>query len=51
MATVGVDASRLWGGLLLTDGSLIGLWSPLAMLAALAILALISYGIQRAGGA
>ncbi len=51
MAAVGADASRLWGGLLLTDGSLVGLWSPLAMLAALAILALISYGIQRAGGA
>ncbi len=49
MAAVGVDASRLWGGLSLTDGS--GFWSPLAMLAALAILALISYGIQRAGGA
>jgi hydrogenase-4 component B len=47
----GVDASRIWGGLLLTDGSPVGFWSPLAMLAALAILALISYGIQRAGGA
>ena len=51
MAAVGVDASRLWGGLSLTDGSPVGFWSPLAMLAALAILALISYGIQRAGGA
>ena len=47
----GVDASRIWGGLLLTDGSPVGFWSPLAILAALAILALISYGIQRAGGA
>ena len=47
----GLDASRIWGGLLLTDGSPVGFWSPLAMLAALAILALISYGIQRAGGA
>jgi hydrogenase-4 component B len=47
----GVDASRIWGGLLLTDGSPVGFWSPLGMLAALAILALISYGVQRAGGA
>jgi hydrogenase-4 component B len=47
----GLDASRIWGGLLLTDGSQVGFWSPLAILAALAILALISYGIQRAGGA
>src|SRR5271157_1595260 len=51
MAAVGVDASRTWGGLLLTDGSPVGFWSPLAMLAVSAILALISYGIQRAGGA
>jgi hydrogenase-4 component B len=51
MAAVGVDASRVWGGLSLTDGSPTGFWSPLAILAALAILALISYGIQRAGGA
>lgn len=47
----GVDASRLWGGLSLSDGSPVGFWSPLAILAALAILALISYGIQRVGGA
>src|SRR5271157_6627480 len=47
----GLDASRMWGGLTLTDGSPVGFWSPLAILAALAILALISYGIQRAGGA
>jgi hydrogenase-4 component B len=47
----GLDASRIWGGLLLTDGSPVGFWSPLAILAALAILALISYAIQRAGGA
>ncbi|HMD86659.1 MAG TPA: proton-conducting transporter membrane subunit [Terriglobia bacterium] len=46
-----VDASRMWGGLTLMDGSPVGFWSPLAMLAALSILALISYGIQRAGGA
>jgi hydrogenase-4 component B len=51
MAALGVDASRTWGGLLLTDGSPVGFWSPLAMLAALTILALISYGIRRAGGA
>ncbi len=51
----GVDASRVWGGLSLTLGSQVGspvgFWSPLAILAALVILALISYGIQRAGGA
>jgi len=47
----GVDASRIWGGLLLTDGSPVGFWSPVALLAALAILALICYGIERAGGA
>jgi hydrogenase-4 component B len=47
----GVDASRLWGGLWLSDGSPVGFWSPLAILAALAVLALISYGIQRMGGA
>ena len=51
MPLSGVDASRVWGGLLLTDGSPVGFWSPLAILAALAILALISYGLQRAGGA
>lgn len=47
----GVVASRIWGGLLLTDGTPVAFWSPLAVLAALAILALICYGIQRAGGA
>jgi hydrogenase-4 component B len=47
----GVDVSRMWGGLILTDGSAVGFWSPLAMLAGLVILALLSYGIQRAGGA
>jgi hydrogenase-4 component B len=47
----GLEVSRTWGGLSLTDGSPVGFWSPLAMLAALAMLALISYGIQRAGGA
>jgi hydrogenase-4 component B len=47
----GVVASRIWGGLLLTDGSPVAFWSPFAILVALAILALICYGIQRAGGA
>jgi len=51
MPASGLDASRIWGGLSLTDGSPVGFWSPLAILAALAILALISYAIQRAGGA
>jgi len=51
MPASGLDASRIWGGLSLTDGSPVGFWSPVAILAALAILALISYGIQRAGGA
>ena len=49
--TAGVDASRTWGGLLLTDRTLVGFWSPLAIALALAILALIAYGIERAGGA
>jgi hydrogenase-4 component B len=47
----GVVANGIWGGIVLTDGSPVALWSPLAMLAALGILALISYGIQRAAGA
>ncbi len=47
----GVDASRTWGGLFLTDGSPVGFWSPLAILAALVVLALIAYGIQRAAAA
>lgn len=47
----GVDASRTWGGLFLTDGSPVGFWSPLAILTALAILALIAYGIERAAAA
>jgi hydrogenase-4 component B len=51
MPASGVNASRLWGGLWLNDGSPVGFWSPLAILAALAVLALISYGIQRMGGA
>jgi len=51
LPAAGVDASRAWGGLFLTDGSAVGFWSPLALLAALAILALTAYGIERAGGA
>jgi hydrogenase-4 component B len=51
MPASGVNTSRLWGGLWLNDGSPVGFWSPLAILAALAVLALISYGIQRMGGA
>jgi len=51
MAAAGVDESRIWGGMVLSDGSPVGFWSPLAMLAALTVLVLISYGIQRAGGA
>jgi hydrogenase-4 component B len=51
ISVAGVDASRWWGGLFLTDGSPVAFWSPLAILVALAILALLSYAIQRAGGA
>lgn len=46
-----VDATRTLGKLLLIDGTAVAFWSPLAMLAALVVLALLSYGIQRAGGA
>jgi hydrogenase-4 component B len=46
-----VDASRMWGGLSLIDGAAVAFWSPLAMLAAMVVLTLLSYGIQRAGGA
>jgi hydrogenase-4 component B len=51
MPVAAVDASRMWGGLVLIDGSPVAFWSPLAMLTVLAVLALLSYGIQRAGGA
>jgi len=51
LPAAGVDASRTWGGLVLTDGSPVGFWWPLAMLAALAILSLIAYGIERAAAA
>jgi hydrogenase-4 component B len=46
-----VSASRIWGGLFLMDGSAVAFWSPLAILLVLAVLALLSYLIQRAGGA
>jgi len=51
IATAGVVGSRTWGGLFLTNGTPVGFWSPLAIVAALAVLALIAYGIERAGGA
>lgn len=50
-SAAGVDASPTWGGLILVEGSPVGFWSPIAALAALAVLALLSYAIQRAGGA
>jgi len=46
-----VDATRTWGSLFLIDGAAVAFWSPLAILGALVVLALLSYGIQRAGGA
>jgi len=51
MPEAGIDLSRTWGGIVLTFGPPTGFWSPLAMLSALAILGVIAYGIQRAGGA
>jgi len=50
-SSAAVDASRTWGGLFLVDGSPVAFWSPLAIVSALAILGLLSYAIQRAGGA
>lgn len=46
-----IEATRIWGGLRLLDGSAVGFWSPVAALMGLALLALLSYAIQRAGGA
>lgn len=46
-----VNAGRTWGGLSLVDGSPVAFWSPLAIVTALVLLALLSYAIQRAGGA
>jgi len=51
MPLAGLEATRVWGGLRLIDGSPVGFWSPLAILASLVVLALLSYAIQRAGGA
>jgi hydrogenase-4 component B len=51
LPAAGVDASHMWGVIFLTDGAPVGFWSPLACLSALAILGLIAYGIERAGGA
>ncbi len=48
---VGMGASHAWSGLFLIDGSAVAFWSPLAIVLALAILGLLSYAIQRAGGA
>jgi hydrogenase-4 component B len=47
----GVEASRPWGGIALVTGSAVGYWSPVAILLALLILALVAYGIERSGGA
>jgi hydrogenase-4 component B len=44
-------APSVWGGISLVDGVPVGFWWPLAAAAALAILALLAYGIQRMGGA
>lgn len=46
-----VAAGTPWGGLSLADGTAVAFWWPLAMLASLAILALLAYGIQRAASA
>jgi formate hydrogenlyase subunit 3/multisubunit Na+/H+ antiporter MnhD subunit len=47
----GLQTTGLWSGLRLMDGSAVGFWSPLAIVAALAVLALLAYAIQRAGQA
>lgn len=49
MQAIGVDSSHSWRGILLTDGSPVGFWSPLACVASLVILGLIAFGIERAG--
>jgi hypothetical protein len=51
LPAMGVDVSRFWGGLRLIDESPLAFWSPLAMLAVWAVLALLAYVIQRAGAA
>jgi len=51
MPVAGVDATRMWGGLFVMGGSAVAFWSPLVILVGLGVLALLSYAIQRAGGA
>jgi len=51
MPLAGLQTTGLWSGLRLMDGSSVGFWSPLAFVAALGILALLAYAIQRAGQA
>jgi hydrogenase-4 component B len=46
-----IGAGKIWGGLVLSDGSPVAFWWPLAALAALVMLAALSYGLQRAGRA
>jgi hydrogenase-4 component B len=47
----GIQASGMWSGLRLIDGSPVGFWSPLAVVAALGVLAALCFAIQRAGRA
>ncbi|MGO9087987.1 MAG: proton-conducting transporter membrane subunit [Terriglobales bacterium] len=47
----GIQASGMWSGLRLIDGSPVGFWSPLAVVAALVVLAVLCYAIQRGGRA
>lgn len=46
-----IETTPILGGLRLIDGSAVGFWSPVAALMGLTLLALLSYSIQRAGGA
>ena len=46
-----VATGSAWGGLSLIDGTAVAFWWPLVMLAGLAILASLAYGIQHAAGA
>ncbi|MCW5977732.1 MAG: hypothetical protein KIT09_06625 [Bryobacteraceae bacterium] len=46
-----VATGGLWDGIALVDGTPVAFWWPLAALAALLILALLAFGIQRAGKA
>ena len=40
-----------WGLTVATEGAAVALWAPLALIAGMAVLGLIAYGLQRAGGA